>query len=74
MAWISQTLPDGEHSLSLRGLDAAGNEGDAATVIIKKDTAAPSVTDAAVTPGGWTGKNSVTLSWTDLEDADSGMK
>ena len=67
-------LADGEHSLSLRGLDAAGNEGDAATVIIKKDTAAPSVTDAAVTPGGWTGKDSVTLSWTDLEDAHSGMK
>ena len=67
-------LSDGEHVLSLRGLDAAGNEGDAATVIIKKDTSAPSVTDATLSPGSWTGKDSVTLSWTDLEDAHSGMK
>lgn len=67
-------LSDGEHSLRLRGVDAAGNEGAAASVSIKRDTTPPTVTDAAIAPESWTNGDTATLQWTDLEDAHSGMK
>ena len=67
-------LSDGEHSLRLRGVDAAGNEGAAASVSIKRDTTPPTVTDAAIAPESWTNGDTATLRWTDLEDAHSGMK
>lgn len=67
-------LSDGEHSLRLRGVDAAGNEGAAASVSTKRDTTPPTVTDAAIAPESWTNGDTATLRWTDLEDAHSGMK
>ena len=66
-------LSSGEHKLSLRAVDIAGNKGYATSVTIKKDITAPVVETTEINPSSWTNKNSVTFSWSNLSDEHSGM-
>ena len=68
------SLDDGEHTLSVRGVDLAGNEGEAAAAAFKRDTTAPVFDDASVDPDSWTNKNEISFGWTELEDIHSGLK
>ena len=68
------SLGDGEHTLSVRGVDLAGNEGEAAEAAFKRDTTAPVFNDASVDPDSWTNKNEISFGWTELEDIHSGLK
>ena len=69
----TSALADGEHTIRVRAVDILGNTGEAATVTFRKDTTAPSVTETAVDPDSWTNADEVTLGWTGLSDAHSGM-
>ena len=68
------SLDDGEHTLSVRGVDLAGNEGEAAAAVFRRDTTAPVFDDASVDPDSWTNKNEISFGWTELEDIHSGLK
>ena len=68
------SLPDGEHTLSVRGVDIAGNNGEAATVTFYRDTTAPTTAETSVEPDSWTNSDEVTFGWTQLEDIHSGLK
>ena len=68
------SLTSGEHTISLRGVDVAGNNGVSTSVTFKKDTVAPSVASTVISPDSWTNENEVILSWTGLSDIHSGMK
>ena len=68
------SLDDGEHTLSVRGVDLAGNEGEAAAAVFRRDTTAPVFDDASVDPDSWTNKNEISFGWTALEDIHSGLK
>ena len=68
------SLDDGEHTLSVRGVDLAGNEGDAAAAAFKRDTTAPVFAAATVDPDSWTNKDEISFGWTELEDIHSGLK
>ena len=66
-------LSDGEHSLSLRAVDLAGNVGEACTLSIFRDTEAPVFGSLALEPESWTNGTEVTLSWEGLIDTTSGV-
>ena len=68
------SLDDGEHTLSVRGVDQAGNEGEAAAAVFRRDTTAPVFDDASVDPDSWTNKDEISFGWTELEDIHSGLK
>ena len=68
------SLDDGEHTLSVRGVDLAGNEGAAAAALFKRDTTAPVITEATIEPDSWTNRDHVSFGWTELEDIHSGLK
>ena len=68
------SLPDGEHTISVRGVDIAGNNGEAATVTFYRDTTAPTTAGTSVEPDSWTNSDEVTFGWMQLEDIHSGLK
>ena len=66
-------LADGEHTLSVRGTDIAGNVGNAGTVKIYKDTAPPTA-ETSVAPDSWSNLDVLHIMWQNARDAHSGLK
>ena len=67
------SLADGEHTVSVRGIDRVGNVGVPATVSFYRDTTEPSVAYTTVEPSTWTNKDEISIAWAHLEDAHSGL-
>ena len=67
------SLSDGEHTLSVRGVDVAGNIGIAASVSIKIDRSIPVLSTSGLNPSGWTDSETVELFWQGAEDLYSGL-
>jgi hypothetical protein len=53
--WTTPTLSDGLHTISCRYVDAAGNAGDATTIVVRVDTTAPSSGPGVEVPGSGPG-------------------
>ncbi len=66
-------LADGEHTVSVRGTDEAGNVGAAGNASLYIDRSLPVLASSAVEPEGWTDESSVTLAWTGAKDDFSGL-
>ena len=66
-------LADGEHTVAVRGTDAAGNTGAAGAAVLRIDRSAPVLASSSVEPSGWTNESSVTLEWQGAEDSFSGL-
>lgn len=66
-------LADGEHTVSVRGTDEAGNVGAAGNASLYIDRSLPVLASSAVEPEGWTDESSVTLTWTGAKDDFSGL-
>ena len=67
------TYTNGTHTVSVRAADVAGNVGTAGSATFKKDTAAPAVASFAASPASWTDADTVSVAWTNLTDAHSGL-
>lgn len=67
------SFADGLHTLSIRGVDIAGNVGKAGTASIQIDRSAPTLTQSSVEPAAWTAADSVLLTWEGAADAYSGL-
>ena len=66
-------LADGEHSVSVRGVDSAGNLGAAAEAVVKVDRSAPTVSSSTLEPTGWSDAKEIKLSWQGATDPYSGI-
>ena len=64
----------GAHTIYVRGVDNAYNYGTASSVAYKLDiTVPPPPTNISANPSGWTNGSSITLSFTDPTDSNSGI-
>ena len=68
------SLSDGEHLLSLRAVDLAGNVGEACKLSVLRDTQAPTFESLTLTPDSWTNGIETALSWEGLADNNSGVR
>lgn len=67
------SLSDGEHTISIRGVDDLGNIGKATDAKIKIDRTIPTLSSISVNPANWTNKNEVTLAWSGAKAGKSGI-
>ncbi|MBQ9625350.1 MAG: RHS repeat protein, partial [Clostridia bacterium] len=68
------SLQSGEHTVYVRGVDLAGNEGEPETVKLYKDVDAPVIKNIKAEPDFWTDKNAIVYSWEGLKDEHVGMQ
>ena len=68
------SLSPGIHTLSVRGVDIAGNPGAFSSIQIKKDDLAPTVSSTDIVPTDWTNGDEASISWAELADEHSGLE
>jgi hypothetical protein len=65
-------LTQGQHTIYVRGKDAAGNWGANGTILLNIDKTAPAITALGISPNPNNGANTVTLSFTATDPANNG--